>query len=179
MCRAVFAGTVPTTLESNTIMTQVTKLAWEAKKTPFCRESLHHAHGIATAATTSRGPLRTSLLEFWGRRAAQFYFPRKNTRLSVWGRERALLSSSKDKRALWLHWGSKGALSVLPCTRQQNRRSADTPISTTASGLTHCKQKQQEKALRGDLHQLLKVLQQGSTGWPGLESFIALLVRQK
>lgn len=179
MCRAVFAETVPTTLESNTIMTQVTKLTREAKKTPFSRESLHHAHCIATAATISRGPLRASLLEFWGRKAEQSYFPRKNTRFSVWGRERTLLSSSKDERALWLHQGSKGVLSVLSCTWQQNRQSADKPISTIASGLTYWKQKQQEKALRGDLHQLLKMLQQGSTGWPELEPFIALAVRQK
>lgn len=131
--------------KSNTIMTQVAKLTWEAKKTLFWRVNLHHAHSIATAATTWRGPLRVSLLEFWGRRAAQSYFPGQNTGLSVWGRERALLSSSKDKRALWLHQGLKSVLSVLPCTWQQNRQSGDTPVSTTASGLTYWKQKQQKK----------------------------------
>lgn len=123
----------------------MTKIIWEAKKTPFCRVDLHHAHSIVTAASTSRGPLRALLLELWGRRVAQPYFPRQNTELSVRGRERALLSSSKDKRALWLHRGPKSVPSALPWTWQQNRQSGDTPLPTTVSGLTYWKQKQQKK----------------------------------
>lgn len=85
--------------KSNMIMAQVTKIIWEAKKIPFFSVDLHDAHSLVTAATTLRGPLRASLLELQGRRVAQSYFPRQNTELSVRGRERALLSSSKDPMA--------------------------------------------------------------------------------
>lgn len=110
-------------------MTQVTKLTWEAKKTPLCRVNLQCSQHCNCSHHFERSP-RALLLEFWGRRAAQSYFPRQNTGLSVWGRERALLSSSKDKRALRQCRGPKSVLSVLPWTWEQNTQSADIPLST-------------------------------------------------
>jgi len=56
-----------------------------------------------------------------------------------------LLSSSEDKRALWLRRGPKGVPSALARTREQNGQRGDTPLPVTGSGLTCQKQKQQKK----------------------------------
>lgn len=128
--------------KSNRISARVKKLTCEAVKTPLYRVNPHNAHHAVTTATASRHPLKASLPEVGGWKGARPYFPSQNTGYSVCGRKTAFLSSSEDKRALWLWRGPKGVPSALARTWEQNRQRSDIPLPITGSSLTYWKQKQ-------------------------------------
>lgn len=159
--------------KSNTITAREAKLTCEAVETPFCRVNTHRAHSTVAAATASRCPLKASLPEFRGRRGARPYFPSQNTGRSVRGRKRALLSSSEDKRALWLWRGPKGVPSALAWTWEQNGQRGDTPLPITGSGLTYWKQKQQKKLQDEICTRHFGCSSSSRMCWLGLEPFIA------
>lgn len=167
------------TWKSNRITPRVAKLTCRAVKTHFFWVNPHGAHSTVAAATTSRRPLRASLPEFRGRRGACVDFPSQNTGPSVRGRKRALLSSSEDKRALWLWQDPKGVPSALARTWERNGQHGDSPLPITGSGLTYRRKKQQKKLREEICTKCLRCSSSSSRCWPGLEPFIAFFPMPK
>lgn len=167
------------TWKSNRITPRVAKLTCRAVKTHFFWVNPHGAHSTVAAATASRRPLRASLPEFRGRRGACVDFPSQNTGPSVRGRKRALLSSSEDKRALWLWQDPKGVPSALARTWERNGQHGDSPLPITGSGLTYRRKKQQKKLREEICTKCLRCSSSSSRCWPGLEPFIAFFPMPK
>lgn len=97
-------------------------------KTPFCRVNPLCAHSTCGCSRPPEMSPESITARVEGKKGCVAIFSRQNTGRSVRGRKRALLSSSEDKRALWLWPGPKG----VPSAPAQLGRGSGTGRTVTA-----------------------------------------------